>query len=122
MDTWGGVLKTQRSNETPRIIPRCKNNKKTPNRAFPYPRLNLWHPAGAIVPSCFRITLIYILEVYIYFYACFFRLSPSKGTLLPAGALACVWIYGLHRHPALWESPDSFLPRRWLGGARQVRQ
>ncbi|CAN0544423.1 unnamed protein product, partial [Ectocarpus sp. 12 AP-2014] len=41
-------------------------------------------------------------------------------TLLPAGALACVWIYGLHRHPALWKSPDKFLPGRWLNGARQA--
>lgn len=51
--------------------------------------------------------------------------SPRRsreGALLPAGALACVWIYGLHRHPALWESPDAFLPGRWLDGAaaRQV--
>lgn len=47
---------------------------------------------------------------------------PKTGTLLPAGALACVWIYGLHRHPALWESPNTFLPGRWLGAAaaRQV--
>ena len=44
------------------------------------------------------------------------------GTLLPAGALACVWIYGLHRHPALWKSPDSFVPERWLNGAQQARE
>eukprot|EP00752_Nemacystus_decipiens_P013048 g11543.t1 len=46
-------------------------------------------------------------------------LRLKDGTLLPAGALACVWIYGLHRHPALWESPNAFLPERWLEGARQ---
>ncbi|CAM9273988.1 unnamed protein product [Ectocarpus sp. 4 AP-2014] len=46
-------------------------------------------------------------------------LRLKDGTLLPAGALACVWIYGLHRHPALWKSPDKFLPERWLNGARQ---
>ncbi|CAM9236940.1 unnamed protein product [Ectocarpus sp. 13 AM-2016] len=48
-------------------------------------------------------------------------LRLKDGTLLPAGALACVWIYGLHRHPALWKSPDKFLPGRWLNGARQAR-
>lgn len=47
-------------------------------------------------------------------------LPLRQGTLLPAGALACVWIYGLHRHPALWESPNAFLPERWLEGARQA--
>ncbi|CAN0085044.1 unnamed protein product, partial [Laminaria digitata] len=46
-------------------------------------------------------------------------LRLKDGTLLPAGALACVWIYGLHRHPALWKSPDSFVPERWLNGAQQ---
>eukprot|EP00903_Cladosiphon_okamuranus_P014695 g13621.t1 len=46
-------------------------------------------------------------------------LRLKDGALLPAGALACVWIYGLHRHPALWESPNAFLPERWLEGARQ---
>ncbi|CAM9685561.1 unnamed protein product [Hapterophycus canaliculatus] len=44
-------------------------------------------------------------------------LRLKDGTLLPAGALACVWIYGLHRHPAFWESPDAFLPGRWLNDA-----
>lgn len=48
-------------------------------------------------------------------------LSVLKGTLLPAGAMACVWIYGLHRHPGLWENPDTFLPRRWLDRAKQAR-
>ncbi|CAM9570341.1 unnamed protein product [Pylaiella littoralis] len=46
-------------------------------------------------------------------------LRLKDGTLLPAGALACVWIYGLHRQSSLWESPDVFLPERWLDGARQ---
>ncbi|CAM9323541.1 unnamed protein product [Phaeothamnion confervicola] len=36
------------------------------------------------------------------------------GTVLPRGALACVWIYCLHRHPDLWSQPDDFLPERWL--------
>ncbi|CAM9590298.1 unnamed protein product, partial [Ascophyllum nodosum] len=48
-------------------------------------------------------------------------LRLKDGTLLPAGALACVWIYGLHRHPALWENPEAFLPRRWLDEAKQAR-
>lgn len=49
-------------------------------------------------------------------------LSPDLGTLLPAGALACVWIYGLHRHPDIWENPDMFLPRRWVNASRQVNE
>lgn len=47
-------------------------------------------------------------------------LVSVAGTLLPAGSLACVWIYALHHHPALWRSPEAFLPRRWLDGGKQV--
>jgi cytochrome P450 len=36
------------------------------------------------------------------------------GPLLPAGAMACIWIYSLHRNPDHWEEPDKFRPERWL--------
>ena len=34
--------------------------------------------------------------------------------VLPKGCLACLWIYSLHRNPAIWERPDDFWPERWL--------
>lgn len=44
--------------------------------------------------------------------------ADSKHTeaivTLPAGAVACIWIYGLHRNPTLWDQPDDFVPERWL--------
>lgn len=36
------------------------------------------------------------------------------GVQLPKGAIACIWIYSLHRNPDLWEQPDQFMPERWL--------
>lgn len=33
---------------------------------------------------------------------------------LPKGSQACLWIYGLHRNPKLWNNPDDFIPERWL--------
>jgi cytochrome P450 len=38
----------------------------------------------------------------------------ARATVLPAGSVACIWIYGLHRNPALWNKPDAFLPERWI--------
>lgn len=35
--------------------------------------------------------------------------------VLPAGAVAIVWIWAMHHHPQHWERPDDFLPERWLG-------
>jgi cytochrome P450 len=36
---------------------------------------------------------------------------------LPKGALACVWIYSLHRNPQIWQHhPNRFVPQRWLDG------
>mmetsp|Transcript_18565 Transcript_18565/g.45982 ORF Transcript_18565/g.45982 Transcript_18565/m.45982 type:complete len:624 (-) Transcript_18565:66-1937(-) len=34
--------------------------------------------------------------------------------ILPAGSIACIWIYGLHRNPEIWDRPDEFRPERWL--------
>ena len=33
---------------------------------------------------------------------------------LPAGSVACLWIYSLHRNPKLWNRPNDFIPERWL--------
>ncbi|KAK3264000.1 hypothetical protein CYMTET_27230 [Cymbomonas tetramitiformis] len=33
---------------------------------------------------------------------------------IPPGVLCCIWIYGLHRHPDVWENADAFCPERWL--------
>ena len=33
---------------------------------------------------------------------------------LPAGSLACIWIYSLHRNPEFWNQPERFIPERWL--------
>jgi len=33
---------------------------------------------------------------------------------LPKGAMACLWIYGLHHHPDYWSNPEDFIPERWL--------
>lgn len=47
--------------------------------------------------------------------------SDGKPSLtLPEGALACVWIYGLHRNDKFWENPDDFKPERWLKEAHDV--
>uniref|UniRef100_A0A7S2UL92 Cytochrome P450 n=2 Tax=Attheya septentrionalis TaxID=420275 RepID=A0A7S2UL92_9STRA len=41
--------------------------------------------------------------------------DPIKSpTILPAGSLACIWIYGLHRNKQLWDRPDEFIPDRWI--------
>ena len=38
----------------------------------------------------------------------------ASTVTLPANALACIWIYSLHRHPQFWKSPNAFQPERWL--------
>lgn len=38
----------------------------------------------------------------------------STKVSLPAGSVACIWIYGLHRNPEFWDRPNDFLPDRWL--------
>jgi len=44
-------------------------------------------------------------------------------TILPAGSIACVWIYGLHRNPEFWSKPDDFLPERWIeSGSKDLGQ
>ena len=40
--------------------------------------------------------------------------GEEQRTVLPAGALACIWIYGLHRNPKFWNQPNAFLPERWI--------
>lgn len=41
------------------------------------------------------------------------------GVSLPAGATVAVAPWVLHRHRALWRSPDSFQPERFLPGERE---
>lgn len=40
--------------------------------------------------------------------------TNKPPTVLPAGSIACIWIYGLHRNPRFWNRPDDFVPERWL--------
>jgi cytochrome P450 len=40
--------------------------------------------------------------------------EKTARTILPAGSIACIWIYGLHRNPAFWKRPGEFLPERWI--------
>jgi len=40
--------------------------------------------------------------------------EKTSATVLPEGALACVWIYGLHRNKELWDRPNDFVPDRWI--------
>lgn len=41
--------------------------------------------------------------------------STSNGAIsLPEQTFACIWIYALHRNPKLWNSPDDFIPERWI--------
>jgi cytochrome P450 len=43
--------------------------------------------------------------------------NATSGMLsLPDNALACIWIYSLHRNPLFWSDPDDFRPERWLEG------
>jgi cytochrome P450 len=48
------------------------------------------------------------------------ELDGRPSVTLPAGALACVWIYGLHRNDAFWENPNEFKPERWLKKGHEV--
>ncbi|KAJ9063555.1 hypothetical protein DSO57_1000130 [Entomophthora muscae] len=48
-----------------------------------------------------------------------FRVVPKGGKTvlgyhLPEGTKVAVPIYSLHRSPAIWENPDSFIPERWI--------
>jgi cytochrome P450 len=38
--------------------------------------------------------------------------GPTTVTL-PKNALACIWIYSLHRNPLIWDRPNEFDPDRW---------
>lgn len=40
--------------------------------------------------------------------------TTTTTTVLPKNAIACIWIYGLHRNPLFWNRPDDFYPERWL--------
>jgi len=40
--------------------------------------------------------------------------NVASGLSLPAGSLACIWIYSLHRNPEFWNQPERFIPERWL--------
>ena len=43
--------------------------------------------------------------------------QPDKGKgllYLPADTFVCIWIYSLHRNPALWHRPNDFVPERWI--------
>ena len=41
--------------------------------------------------------------------------DKEKGLLyLPAETFVCIWIYSLHRNPALWHRPNDFVPERWI--------
>ena len=44
----------------------------------------------------------------------------KPSVTLPEGALACVWIYGLHRNDAFWKNPNDFQPERWLKEGHEV--
>lgn len=38
----------------------------------------------------------------------------KESVILPEHALACIWIYSLHRNDRYWSRPDDFFPERWL--------
>lgn len=40
--------------------------------------------------------------------------TTTTSVTLPKGAMACVWIYSLHRNPEIWERPNEFDPERWF--------
>lgn len=42
------------------------------------------------------------------------ELDGKPSVILLEGALACIWIYGLHRNEAFWRHPNEFKPERWL--------
>ena len=38
----------------------------------------------------------------------------NESAKIPAGSVACVWIYSLHRNKKFWARPDDFVPERWI--------
>jgi hypothetical protein len=46
----------------------------------------------------------------------------DSRTILPRGAVACIWIYGLHRNPHFWHRPNDFVPDRWLRESKDPGQ
>lgn len=40
--------------------------------------------------------------------------TNNNKSKIPAGSIACIWIYSLHRNPEFWHRPDDFVPERWL--------
>lgn len=48
--------------------------------------------------------------------------SGNPNVILPAGSVACIWIYSLHRNPKFWDRPNDFLPDRWLSGSKDIGQ
>jgi cytochrome P450 len=47
--------------------------------------------------------------------------ANKPPTVLPAGSIACIWIYGLHHNPRFWNRPDDFCPERWLETDPELR-
>lgn len=45
------------------------------------------------------------------------RATEVAGVAVPAGSLACIAPWLLHRHEAHWAAPDAFRPERFLPGA-----
>ncbi len=44
----------------------------------------------------------------------------DENVVLPAGALAGIWIYSLQRHDDFWKDPHDFQPERWLDGLASI--
>ena len=40
--------------------------------------------------------------------------NSKDNAILPAGSVACIWIYGIHHNPELWNRAEDFLPERWI--------
>ncbi|HNB54405.1 MAG TPA: cytochrome P450, partial [Anaerolineales bacterium] len=70
-------------------------------QALPYTRA-VFREALRLYPPGWRITRK-VLET-----------DEIDGVSIPAGASVMLFIYGIQRHPEIWEQPDAFLPERWL--------
>lgn len=42
-----------------------------------------------------------------------------NGQVIPAGTMVVLMIYALHRDPAFWDAPDSFMPERFAPESRK---